>query len=83
MNIRDSDNHVILVNGHESNGDKSVKIGSHCWLCACSDILKGVTISSGSIIAYRACISRSINEENVLIGGIGGTVLKHNVEWIR
>lgn len=83
MKIRDSDNHVILIDGRESNKDKSVVIGNHCWLCAYSDILKGVTISDGSVVAYRACITRSIQEKNVLLGGIGGTVLKHNVEWTR
>lgn len=83
VKIRDSDNHVILIDGRESNKDKSVVIGNHCWLCAYSDILKGVTIPDGSVVAYRACITRSIQEKNVLLGGIGGTVLKHNVEWTR
>ena len=83
VNIRDSDNHVVLSNGCEMNKDNTVLIGSHCWLCAYSDILKGVTIPSGSIVAYRSCITRSFNEQNVVIGGIGGTVLRRNVEWIR
>lgn len=83
VNIRDSDNHTVLIDGCESNKDKSVLIGKHCWLCACSDILKGVSVPDGSIVAYRSCITRSLTEKNILIGGIGGTILKHNVEWKR
>lgn len=83
VNIRDSDNHVVLVDGIKSPTEKSVVIGDHVWLCSYVDILKGVRIPNESIVAYRACVTRSFDESKILIGGVGGRILKHNVEWVH
>ena len=37
----------------------------------------------GLIVAYRACVTRSFDESKILIGGVGGRILKHNVEWVH
>lgn len=83
VNIRDSDNHSVLVNGEKKVTDKAVNIGNHVWLCSYVDILKGVQIPDNCIVGYRACITRPFEECGILIGGVGGEILKHNVEWIR
>ena len=36
-----------------------------------------------AIVAYRACVTRSFDESKILIGGVGGRILKHNVEWVH
>lgn len=82
VNIRDSDNHVLIQNGIRSDiNQKPISIGNHVWICSHSDILKGVTIKDNSIVAWRACVTKPILEEDVLIAGIPAEIIKHGYSW--
>ena len=81
INIRDCDGHFVYINGERSNIPKPVYIGDRVWIGAYVDILKGVSIGSGSIVAYRSCVLKPFSEENILIGGYPAKKLKTNIAW--
>ena len=43
-------------------------------------VLKGSRISDGSIVAAKSCISKKIEQKNVLIGR-NNEILRTNVSW--
>ena len=84
VNIRDVDGHNIYEldgNNEETNSHKAVHIGQHVWIAAFVDILKGVEIPDGSIVAYRSCVTKKYEEKNSLIGGYPARVIKNNITW--
>lgn len=83
--IMDTDFHKIIPidNNEQVNLPSAICIGSHIWIGCRSTILKGVTIADNSIISAGSIITRSIDEENCVVGGQGKTasVLRRNVSW--
>ena len=79
--IMDTDWHkVISVTDYRIlNSSKPINIGNHVWIGCRSLILKGVNIADNVIVAANSTISRSIDEEFVVVGNNG--VLKENVNW--
>ena len=84
-NIRDKDGHDIYdcekFERGPINPAKPVSIGSHVWIAAYVDILKGVKISNDCVIAYRSCVTKAFEEKNVIIGGFPAKIIKENIEW--
>lgn len=83
--VRDSDGHKVI---HYDNADLDCKneivdIGSHVWICNNCNILKGVTIGNNNIISYNTMCVKSVTEENCIIGGHVGKVIKRSVSWER
>ncbi len=81
INIRDCDGHTLKVDGKEHQGIKPVIIKDNVWIGAYVDVMKGVTIPYGSVVAYRSCVLKSFDEERILIGGYPAKKLKEKVEW--
>ncbi len=79
--IRDSDGHTIFMDGMEKPSHKPVHIGNHVWIASEVKILKGITIPDGCIIALGSIVTRSFDEENILIGGYPAKKLQTNVSW--
>lgn len=50
--------------------EEDVVIGDDCWLGSNVVILKGVHVPRGCIVAAGAIVSRSLNEEYTIYGGI-------------
>lgn len=81
INVRDTEGHQVYINGKSSERHKEVVIHEHVWVGSFSDILKGVEIGKGSIIAWRSCVLTRFPEENLLIGGYPAKVLRNSVVW--
>lgn len=81
VNIRDSDGHTILKDDEEKVSRKEVIIGQHVWICSYSDILKGVEIYDGCVVAWRSCVLKSVKKNNCLIGGFPAKVIQENIKW--
>lgn len=81
INIRDCDGHPVYVNGIKTEGVKPVMINDNVWIGSYVDIMKGVNIASGSIVAARSCVLKAFDEENILIGGYPAKKLKEGVSW--
>lgn len=84
--IMDTDFHKIIPmdkNNEQVNLPSAIRIGPHVWVGCRSTILKGVLIARNCVISAGSIITRSIDEENCVIGGQGKSVsiLKRNVKW--
>jgi len=83
--IRTSDSHSIfdLATGERSNPAGPVIIGDQVWIARDVSIGKGVSIPSDCIIAARSIVTKSFEEEHILIGGTPAKVLKTGVTWTK
>lgn len=53
-----------------------IEIGDNCWLGANSVILPGVKLANHIIVAAGAVVSKSIEESDVIIGGVPAKIIK-------
>lgn len=81
--IRDSDGHTICYGGIPQLSSKPVSIGNHVWLAANTTILKGVTIMDNCVVAYGSLVTKTIEEEGILMGGVPAKKLRDNISWIK
>lgn len=80
--IMDTDWHVISDYNHKVlNPPKSIFIGDNVWIGCRSIIMKGVTITDGTIIAAGSIVSKSIVEQNCIIGKNPIQIIKRNILW--
>lgn len=63
------------------NYGKSIRIGTHCWICRDVKILKNTTIANDSIIAMGTILSGNFQEERAVIAGNPGKIVKRNINW--
>lgn len=69
--ISDTDFHKFEDPSHVLYGntiEKPIKIGNNCWICGQSVILKGVEIGDGSVVGYRAVVTKSFPSDVVVAG---------------
>ena len=76
-----SDGHKIYYNDKliETNGD--IEIGDNIWITDNVTILKNIKIGSGNIIGINSTVTKSFEEENVLIAGNPAKIVKKNISW--
>ncbi len=85
IDVRTGDSHSI-IDAHSNtriNHAKNVTIADHVWVGAHASILKGSSLASNSIVATRSVVTKSFDEEGVLVAGIPAKVIKHNITWDR
>lgn len=58
----------------------SVVIGSNVWIGARATILAGVHIADGTVIAAGAVVTRSIEQPDMIIGGVPAKAIKSRFE---
>jgi len=86
INIRVSDGHSIyqLNNSEIINKPKSgVTIGDHVWIGMNCTILKDVSIPSNSVVGACSLVTKTINQENVVIAGTPAKIIRENINWLR
>ena len=84
VRFRSSDSHSINdLQGNRINKAKDIEIAEHTWICADSMILKGFRNGKDCVIAAGSICSRSIMDNNVIIGGNPVRILKRSVSWDR
>lgn len=76
--IRSFDGHTIEQDGYEIA--QPIKIGDDVWIGQRAQILKGVTIGDGAIIAAGAIVTHDI-PANTLVAGIPAKIIKTSVKW--
>lgn len=81
INVRDCDGHPVYVGGIKKENVKPVVVQDNVWVGSYVDIMKGVSIPYGSIVAARSCVLKEFEEENILIGGYPAKKLKERVSW--
>ena len=85
IDLRTGDSHSIInsLTNERINHARNINIGNHVWIASHVSILKGVLISDNSVVATRAVVTKSFEEENILIGGIPAKKIKENINWDR
>ncbi|MCH5225014.1 MAG: hypothetical protein J1D77_03400 [Muribaculaceae bacterium] len=85
IEIHNSDYHTIL--NSESlriNDAEDIVVGNHVWIGFRSILLKGTKVGDNTIIASNTLVNKNFEkEENVLIAGIPGRVVRKNINWCR
>ena len=82
VNIRDNDGHTIIDGATGQPSESApVSIGSHVWLCAYTDVLKGSVVPDDCVVAYRSLVTKAFETKNAIIGGAPAKVLKENIRW--
>ena len=82
IDVRTGDSHSILnKEGKRINPSADVCIGDHVWVGHGVTILKGVSIVQNSILGTRAVVTKSFEEEGVVIAGNPARKIKENINW--
>ena len=84
INIRSSDGHTIYDNETKAILNKpqgELDIGNHVWVGMGVNILKDVKISNNTVVGAASVVTKNIEEENVIIGGIPAKILKRGTNW--
>lgn len=81
INFRDTDGHDVYIDNKKSENQKKVVVGNHVWICSYVDLLKGAEIGNESVVAWKSCVIKPLNQDNCLIGGSPAKILKENIKW--
>ncbi|MBE7702735.1 MAG: acyltransferase [Cyanobacteria bacterium SIG28] len=83
--IRTHDGHVIYdkTTKEPINNPKDVVIGNHCWLAKEAKIFKGVKLANNIVVAANTLVTKSVEEENVIVAGSPAKIVKTNIDWDR
>jgi UDP-3-O-[3-hydroxymyristoyl] glucosamine N-acyltransferase len=78
--IMDEDFHNLEYEG-KIQKNHTIVIGEHVWIGSHVTILKGVHIGDNSVIASNSVVTRSFEENSVLIGGHPAQVIRRGIKW--
>jgi acetyltransferase-like isoleucine patch superfamily enzyme len=76
----DRDGHFIQYEG-KTEREGSIIIGDHVWIGSHVKILKGVHVANNSVVAAGSVLTKSFEEENVLIAGNPAKIVRRGVKW--
>lgn len=79
VSIRDYNGTHVIVNDSYVN-HAPVHIEDHVWLCSGCNIMPGVTIGEGSVVATNAVVTKSVPPRS-LVAGVPAKVIKSDIEW--
>lgn len=77
----DASGHVMYKDGIQKSSYKPIHIGNHVWLCAEVHIMKGASISDGSVVGYRSLLTGKFEEPNILVAGSPAKYVQSGVNW--
>ena len=80
--IMDGDFHKILSGSKQINPNKAIKIGNQVWIGSHVKISKGVNLPNNTVVATGSIVTKEFKDENTIIGGNPGKVIKNNIEWV-
>lgn len=81
ITIMDTDSHYFfnLKTDELSEFSKPIEIGNHCFIGSSSCILKGSRLPHGAIVASHSIITKIMEKENSLYGGIPAKHIKSDI----
>lgn len=82
ITLRAGDSHSVLDKaGGRINPSKDIMIGNHVWIGNTVILLKRTKINDNSVVATGCLLTGKEYPGNSIIGGIGGQVLKSEIDW--
>ena len=77
--IRDNNGgHVVIQKGYTNTAP--IVIGNYVWICSNVQIMKGVTIGDGSIIAANSVVTSNV-PPHCMVSGNPAQVVAENITW--
>ena len=84
IDIRSGDSHSIIdETNRRLNYSEDIHIGNHVWIGVNVICLKGVKVPDGCIVGAGTTLTRKYKDENCIIVGNPGNIVKRNVNWLR
>ncbi len=80
IKLMTSDGHPIFKDKQRINKAKDIILGSHIWIADNVTILKGVSISDGSVIGINSMVTKDVLSKVICVGN-PAKVIKENIEW--
>lgn len=77
----DATGHVMYKDGIQKSSYKPIHIGNHVWLCAEVHVMKGASISDGSVVGYRSLLTGKFKEPNILVAGSPAKYVQSRINW--
>lgn len=85
VEIVDGDAHKIYSNNCDKqeriNMNKKIIIGNRVWIGANCKIFKGIIVGDDVVIAANSIVTKSITNNNCIIGGNPIRILKNDIYW--
>lgn len=80
--FRTGDSHSILdLSGKRINPSEDIIIHDHVWIGYRVSVNKGVAVSKNTVIGTGSIVTKSFEEENVILAGIPAKVVKRGINW--
>lgn len=77
--IRDNNGgHVVIQKGYTNSSP--VTIGNYVWICSNVQIMKGVTIGDGAIIASNSVVTNNV-PSHCMVSGNPAQIIAENIIW--
>lgn len=85
IKMRTSDGHSIidLETGKPINFPKDINIGTHVWVGEDVKFLKGSEIPKNCVVGSHSVVTKKFVNENCIIAGLPGRIVKQNINWDR
>lgn len=81
VTVIDSDGHDIILETMVTNKPKEIVIGKNNWICAKCCIFKGAHIGDHSVVGFGTYITKDYAENNCLIIGNPGKIVRYGIAW--
>ena len=84
IDVRNTDSHSIIDNtsGKRINPAANITIEDHVWIGSHAQILKGVRIEMGAVVAASSLVTKNV-PPNTIVGGIPAAPIRDQIHWIR
>lgn len=79
--FRDTDGHTVIRDGEAAERHKRVSVGNHTWICSFSDLQKGAEVGNDCVVSWRSCVTKAIEGDHLLIGGLPAKALRDGISW--
>lgn len=78
-----SDSHtVISPDGSVANHiTKPLELGEHCWVGYGATLYKNTKLAKNSVVAGSSVVTKSFEQENIVIAGNPAKKIKENINW--
>jgi acetyltransferase-like isoleucine patch superfamily enzyme len=85
VEIANGDGHAIvdMSTKKKINNARDIIIKDQVWIGSHVTILKGAIIEKNTVIGAGAIVTKGFNEENIIIAGIPGKIIKRGITWDR
>jgi acetyltransferase-like isoleucine patch superfamily enzyme len=82
--FRTGDSHSILdESGNRINPSKDIVVGDRVWIGYRAMLNKGAVISKNSVVGTGAVVTKSFEEEIIILAGVPAKIVKRNIDWIK